>query len=532
VKRIKRLLSKKPIQLLPFILVLLAFIISRAWNFNTNPLGFFCDEAEIGHNSYLLLKNGFTQFVTPLFYRHFEYIFGALPVYATSPFVYIFGLNEFSVRLSTLFYSVLCLIVLYLILKKIKSYYPVLIILYFAFTPIYFHFSKPNFGLMPSFLFILLSYYLFLFINNKKKSNIIYPFLSGACLGISAYGYGGYLITSALFFLILLLTLILKNIRTKKNIKYTLFFIFSFCFVYTPIVLAILFNNAYISRINQKDESNKDLNVKKRIVKVILNYPKYYSLDYLFFKGEIDMNGGYVKRHSIQGNGELYRSSLPIILSALVLYVFFDKDKKRKRLYLPFFLLFLAYPFSDVLTTNYEEPPYSISVFTTIFFLPFMVSYVFAFIKKNRRILNNKKKVIAIFILLIFLIEAIFFLINNNKYPAYSSGYFGWQYGYKPVMEIFEEKERYYDELLITHRFNRGEVLLSFYNTQINCRKCRVMSNPIEIDSNKKQLFALRKDDINEAKERYKGLEFKIKKRIYLPDGTAEIFIGEFAQAF
>lgn len=528
----RKVFLTKLIQLLPFTLVLLAFIISRAWNFNTNPLGFFCDEAEIGYNSYLLLKNGLTQFITPLFYKHFEYIFGALPVYATSPFVYIFGLSEFSVRLSTLFYSTSCLILIFLILKKMKSFWPVLVVLYFAFTPIYFHFSKPNFGLMPSFLFILLSYYLFLFINNKKKSSIIYPFLSGALLGISAYGNGAYLVTSILFFIILLLTLILENIKTKKNIKNTLFFIFSFCLVYIPIILAILFNNAYVSRINQKDELNKDLNVKKRIVKVISNYPKYYSLDYLFFKGEIDMNGGYVKRHSVQGNGELYRSSLPIILSALVLFVFFDKDRKRKKLYLPFFLLFLAYPFSDVLTTNYGKPPYSISVFTTIFFLPFLVSYVFSFIKENRRISNNKKKVIAIFILLIFLIEAMFFLINNNKYSTYSSGYFGWQYGYRPVMEIFKQKEKYYDELLITHRFNRGEVLLSFYNTEINCRKCRVMNNPIEIDSNKKQLFALRKDDIKEAKEKYKRLRFKVTKRIYLPDGSAEIFIGEFIQVF
>ena len=292
----------------------------------------------------------------------------------------------------------------------------------------------------------------------------------------------------------------------------------------------MLSNNAYISRINEKDELNKSLNVNKRIVKVISNYPKYYSFDYLFFKGEIDMNGGYIKRHSVQGNGELYRSSLPIILSALVLFVFFDKDKKRKKLYLPFFLLFLAYPFSDVLTTNYEEPPYSISVFTTIFFLPFMISYVFTLIKANRRISNNKKKVMAILLSLIFLIEAVFFLINNNKYPLYSSGYFGWQYGYRPVMEIFKQKEKYYDELLITHRFNRGEVLLKFYNIEINCRKCKVMRNPIEIDSSKKQLFALRKDDIDEALKLYPKLKPQIFKTIYLPDGSEELFIGEFIQ--
>ena len=56
------------------------------------------------------------------------------------------------------------------------------------------------------------------------------------------------------------------------------------------------------------------------------------------------------------------------------------------------------------------------------------------------------------------------------------------------------------------------------------------MLSAIEIDSSKKQLFALRKDDIDEALKLYPKLKPQIFKTIYLPDGSEELFIGEFIQ--
>ena len=70
--------------------------------------------------------------------------------------------------------------------------------------------------------------------------------------------------------------------------------------------------------------------------------------------------------------------------------------------------------------------------------------------------------------------------------------------------------------------------LLNFYSTIINCKKCSVMNNPIEIDQKRKQIFAVRFDDLNEARERYPKLKFHTLERIYLPNGLTEIWIGEF----
>mgnify|MGYP001568952949 FL=1 len=56
------------------------------------------------------------------------------------------------------------------------------------------------------------------------------------------------------------------------------------------------------------------------------------------------------------------------------------------------------------------------------------------------------------------------------------------------------------------------------------------MTNPISINSDKKQLFALRRHDIVEAKTLYNDLQFIQQEVIYLPNGNAEIFIGKFVK--
>jgi len=132
------------------------------------PNGLFADEAEIGYRSYQLIHGDSSFLVTPFFYHHFNYILGALPIYATSPFIAMFGLSEFSVRFSSATYSILTLIIIYLIFKKLKITYIWQSILLFSFTPIYFHISRINFGHMPSIFLLFLGYLLFLNLIEKK----------------------------------------------------------------------------------------------------------------------------------------------------------------------------------------------------------------------------------------------------------------------------------------------------------------------------------------------------------------------------
>ena len=96
------------------ITLLLIGEIMRIWDIGNNPAGFFADEASIGYNSYLILTTGKDEWGRrfPLFFRAFGEYKNPLDIYLTAPFIAIFGLNEFSVRISSAFFSTLSLLLL------------------------------------------------------------------------------------------------------------------------------------------------------------------------------------------------------------------------------------------------------------------------------------------------------------------------------------------------------------------------------------------------------------------------------------
>ena len=145
---------------------------------------------------------------------------------------------------------------------------------------------------------------------------------------------------------------------------------------------------------------------------------------------------------------------------------------------------------------------------------------------KQKKLLYSAYVIVAITI--VFSIAHFFYALKN--YPLKSADYWGWQYGYREVMYYFKSKEAQYDDLRITHRYNAGSELLNFYNKIFNCKKCSTSNNPIKIDVSKKQLFALRFDDLNEARDKYPELKFQTLEKIYLPNGLTEIWIGEFVK--
>ena len=83
-----------------------AFLRDRSFN----PPGFFADEAEIGVQSWKLLHWQAGATGIPFFYHHLEYEhLGTLTLFATAPFVGLFGLTEHAVRGASAFWISCCL---------------------------------------------------------------------------------------------------------------------------------------------------------------------------------------------------------------------------------------------------------------------------------------------------------------------------------------------------------------------------------------------------------------------------------------
>jgi 4-amino-4-deoxy-L-arabinose transferase-like glycosyltransferase len=509
-------LHGKKLHFVVFIIIIFFFV----YKIGEIPTGLFCDEAEIGNIAFQLSTGNISPyFITPFFYRHFHYILGSLPVILTAPFIFFLERNELSVRLSSVFYALLGLFFYLLTLRELnaKKIYPLLLL---AFTPLFFHISRINFGHTPSFLFISLA--LFFLVKYRKTEKLIYLMTSALSFGISSYGYGGYMLGTPILILSLLLGELIHN---KFNIhKYKGVIILSIIFVvtYLPILYQLKYNPDFSQRLKDKNEG-KVVNLVQKIPGFIRNYPKYYSYDYLFSKGEIELPGSFITRHSIKGNGIYLKIYLAILILGF-LNLFFVKDK-QKHYFTPFFILFLLSPIPDLITTKDSAPPYSFSMFYSLISVPFITAYALKIIGYLPKKQCFKKGVILINIVtaVILIIEIVSFLNNYYyKYPSYSSDYWGWQYGPKEIIKYFITEKDNYDELYMTGYFNEPLSLLSFYNYDNKCKNCFVGGTEM-VDPNKKQLFAVRKEEINNLKIDY----YAVKKIIYLPNNEEAYYIIE-----
>ncbi|PIU37271.1 hypothetical protein COT02_01720 [Candidatus Roizmanbacteria bacterium CG07_land_8_20_14_0_80_34_15] len=456
------------------------------------PNGLFADEAEIGYRSYQLIHGDSSFLVTPFFYHHFNYILGALPIYATSPFIAMFGLSEFSVRFSSATYSILTLIIIYLIFKKLKITYIWQSILLFSFTPIYFHISRINFGHMPSIFLLFLGYLLFL--NLIEKPSIFLVISSALIISISSYGYGTFMITSPIFMTLISIWHLFKYRHSVIRIKSIILFIAVFIIGFLPIPITYFTNADFRIRINEKS-GNKQESTYSKVLSVIKNYPKYYSIDYLFTKGEVDMPGGFVKRHSVQGNGILLLVSVIVFFGSFI-HLARIKNKFDNPILL-FLIILSIYPISDILFTDLNKPPYTFAVFSLLTLcLPLLISYGF------EGLFSRKYKIIIYSINIIILIQAVLFLNNYYKYPLYSSDYWGWQYGPKEIISYFKENNKKYDELYMIGDFNAPDIFKKFYDLENNCKNCFIGGKD-RYDINKKQLFALTPTELEKISWKY-----------------------------
>jgi 4-amino-4-deoxy-L-arabinose transferase-like glycosyltransferase len=104
-------------------LVFLLGFILRIVNISSRPVGFTPDEASFGYDAYSILKTGKDQWGKPfpLVLRSFGDSKLPLYTYLTIPSVFLFGLNEFAVRLPNAIIGSLAVIIVYLLVKELFS---------------------------------------------------------------------------------------------------------------------------------------------------------------------------------------------------------------------------------------------------------------------------------------------------------------------------------------------------------------------------------------------------------------------------
>lgn len=177
-----------------FLIVLLVNLFVRIWKTDVSPVNINWDEASLGYNAYSLMLTGKDEYGVswPLNLRSFNDYKPALYAYLTIPFIKIWGLNPWSLRMASGFYGTLSLIPLYLILKMfVKNEFKALI--YWSFIslgPMRIHFSRTALESNVSAGFFGFGAY-FWMIFLKNKFSLLNKYAGAAILffGLSVYTY-------------------------------------------------------------------------------------------------------------------------------------------------------------------------------------------------------------------------------------------------------------------------------------------------------------------------------------------------------
>ena len=240
----KRLKNKTNIVI--FIIFLIGILV-RTIGISSFPNGFNCDEASIGYEAYAVSNYGIDRNGNswPVFLEAWGSGQNALYMYIIMPFVKIFGLTVFAVRLPMAIIGCISLFVMYRLLKECKNQKIAIIgLIFLCICP--WHIMKSRYGMESNVFPDLALWATYIFIKGLKSQKSIGIYISAILFGLCAYAYG----TSYYFLPIFLISLLLILIKNKKiNIVQSVIFLGIIFIISSPIILMLIINTFNLKEI-------------------------------------------------------------------------------------------------------------------------------------------------------------------------------------------------------------------------------------------------------------------------------------------
>lgn len=417
-------------------LIVLLFLFTRFYKINEIPLSVYWDEASIGYNAYSILQTGRDEWgnLLPIHFRAFGEFKLPIYIYSVVPFIKIFGLNEFSVRLPAVLFSLGVAILTFFLAKKITGSNTMGLWggFFITVSPWFFIFSRTGYEATAGLMFYLLA--ILLFLQIKKRG--IFILFSIASFIISAYSYNSFRIVSPLTILVLLfyVKMDLKEIVSK----YKLYILISGIILILsaiPIVRLYVYD-AGISRL-QVVGGVSDFTIVK-------NYFAHFNPDFLFIQGDSNL------RHQQVGFGQLYLPELALLLAGIA-YILRSKSKYS------FFSIVLIL-LGAIPAAITKESPHSLRSLSMV---PF-IHIISAIGVVNLEQILRKKPVLNVAIILIFLSSFLYYFINFlTVYPIQSAD--SWQYGYKKIFTDPNLKSDKREKINISDENGQPYIFALFY---------------------------------------------------------------------
>lgn len=433
----------KNLKYLPFVLVIILFLITRFYQISTIPISLYWDEASIGYNAYAILSTGKDEWgkTYPLNFRAFGEFKLPTYIYSVALSEEFFGVNALAVRLPAVAYSLATLILTFLLtLKLTKNRWTAFFSSFFLTTsPWFFIFSRVGYEATAGLAFFVLAVYLLCFVKEKKYLLVI----SAVSLLLSMYSYNSFRVVVPVFVGGLLL---FSSIRFKKELwqlKWTILAALALLLVGVLPIIHSYFSDTGAARFNTISILN-ETDSKVELVKLFIgNYLSHFSPSFLF------INGDTQSRMQLGGWGELSIIELPFLL--LGLWRIFQK----KTNWLILFIILIA-PLPAAIT---KESPHSLRAVIEI---PFLCILAALGLESLGQVKSEVRKIILGIVtggvLIYFTFYSVTFFQSYNIRNSED-----WQYPYKQIYTQYQTQIGGASRVLVTDEYAQPYIFALYY---------------------------------------------------------------------
>ncbi len=470
----KALIVNKLLNKIPILLIILLSFNLLFWDINNTPPGVLVDEASLGYNSYSVLNTGKDEWgnFLPLTLKSFGDYKPSGYIYFAIPFIKLFGLNTFSVRLPSVISGLISILLIYLIIKKATKIDFLAIISAFilSISPwfIFIHRMawEPNISLtlfLAGLYFLIISY-------NKFFIFLISAFYFSLSINI----YVPYKIYTPLLIFSFLPYLLNKKILNKKSVTVFIFVLVLFC---APVIYETLFKGAdtrfkQVSLFNASgtpmyiDEQRQFCGMHKNrqllflcyliwnkptvmIKTYLVNYLSGFSSDFLFLEGD---KAEFV---NILGVGGLYYWLLPFYIIGIAALII-NRNKHNFKLII---IWLLIAPFVPALA---NKPHY---IRANMILIPTVLVTAIGIWYLVEQISYRYKKIYILMFLFISFISLIRIMVDY--YFIYTKKAEAWDDYYKDAYSFLSPFEDNYDQIYVK-KVNRHPYIYMVFYTAYN----------------------------------------------------------------
>ncbi len=449
---------------LPIFLILILATFLRVWNISDRPSGLNADEAALGYNAYSLMLTGKDEHghPWPVNLESFGDFKPAGYSYLLIPFIKVFGLTEFAVRLPSAIFGVLGVLGIYLLTKELINWKTgQLAALLLAVSPWHLHFSRGAWEVNVSTTLIIFG--IWLFVKWLKNPKLIYLSFVICHLTLSMYFYQSSRVIAPLLGLGIFIMYFKKF---RENYKQSLIAFMLLLLLLLPLSLSLIYSDAS-SRLSgvglladtgpverAKELRNQHENINSFGSRLLHNRPVLYSLRFIqnyldHFDGNfLFVNGDVIERNRVPEMGLFYLSDF-ILLAIGIVYLIKQDNKYIKIIG----LWLLVSPIASAMTF---QTPHALRAFNMVIPLTIIISM-------GMYKIVQYKKVFLVILVAIYSFQLSDYLYKYHvRYPReYPSA---WEYGFKELVAYTELVKDKYPKIWVTDKYDQPYILFLFYS--------------------------------------------------------------------